>query len=259
MSEEIFNENKDLIVESQAKVTKYYEVKEIPKENQIINNPLSIEKSGNTAYVSTELSEDEYFKRLENSKISITFDESSDETKTSYRRLTTTVTKFTTAPNSYRVHSSFIWDMMPKTRSYDVLSTTIDPTFTPISGSNYAQQIYYSIHPISGGVEKHSIAYNSSSPTWSKQSLGYGVRMNLKNDEANLKVILLEGYAYYKIERSSSVVPTYISAFGNYSHAKKSISSNFSYGLSFSGPSISWSGISGTSFDSISTHAQMRY
>lgn len=94
---------------------------------------------------------------------------------------------------------------------------------------------------------------------WNKQAAGYGVRMNLKNDEVNLRVTDLQGYMYYNIARNSSVRPYYINAYGNYSHAKKSLSSNWSYSFGWGSPTISWSGVSSTSFDTITTHAQDSY
>lgn len=257
MTEDVFNENKNLEIIDRSETTKYYEIKEIPEINSFSK---SMESDSEENYVSTELTEEEYFKRIEaqkNEEEGFSTFASKDTTSTSYRRLTTTISRLNTT--TARVHSKFIWDIIPKTRSYDVLATNIDSTFTPVSGSNYGQQLWSYTHPINGGFYGDNAKYSSSSSTWSKQSAGYGVRMNLKNNASNLRVTELEGYAYFNIKRSSSVVPRYINAFGIYSHAKKDISSSFSYGLSFGGPSISYSGISSSSFDKISTHAQISY
>lgn len=257
MDQEVFNENKNLKVDSQSTVTKYYEVKENSQESQLSRS--SIQEDQNTNYTSTELTEEEYFKRVEaaaKDDNTIKPRAATDSISTSYRRLSTSIQKIGT---DLRLYQKFIWDKMPATRSYDVLTISIDQTFTPISGSQYGQQLWGYIHPTTGASGGGNAKYSSSSTAWKKQSAGYGVKMNLKDNAANLRVIDLEGYMYYKIKRSSSVKPYYINAYGNYAHAKKSLSSGFSYGLDFGGPSISWSGVSSTSFDSITTHAQTRY
>jgi len=249
---EVFKQNKDLKILAKGENTKYYEVKEVFEDGEIKDR------------IQTELTEDEYFKRVKDAKNhkqsnanTFSIAANPDTTSTSYRRLTTTITRLSTS--TIRLHSKFVWDIMPETRSYDVLSTSIDSTFTPVSGSNYGQQLWSYTHPVYGGFYGDNATYSSSSTAWSKQSAGYGVKMNLKDDETNMRIVELEGYAYFNITRSSSVVPYYINAYGNYSHAKTTVSSSFSYGLDFGGPSISWSGVSSTSFDSITTHAQVRY
>ena len=255
ISQDVFEENKDIVVSDQSEETKYYEIQEVENSDDISSYLLEDEDSN---YITTELTEDEYFKRVAEQNDEVTTFASSDTTKTSYRRLTTTVSKInkTTA----RIHSKFIWDKMPATRSHDVLSTSIKAEFTPVPGSNYAQQLWaYSRPNTGGGLHGDNASYKSSSSKWNKKAAGYGVKMNLKNNGSNYRVNQLEGYAYYNVKRDSSVIPKYVNAYGNYSHAKKSVSPSFSYGISFGGPSLSWSGISSKSFDTITTHAQVKY
>jgi hypothetical protein len=251
MNKDVFKENKDLVVDSKTEVTKYYEIKEKPQAIQ--NFSLTDEENGN--YISTELSKEEYFDRVQASKNYFPT-LSDDTTQTSYRRLTTSIQLI---GSDTRLYNQFVWDTIPTTRSYDVLGASIDSTFTPVSGSNYGQQLWSYTNPTTGGFYGDNASYSSNSSTWSKTSAGYGVKMNLKDDASNLRVTELEGYAYYKIARSSSVVPYYINAYGNYSHAKTNVSSTFGFGFSFGGPAISWSGITSTSFDTITTHAQTKY
>jgi hypothetical protein len=248
MGKDVFKEHSKLKVDSKNSVSRYYEIKETPQYFTL----LSAEENAN--YLSTELSEEEYFKRVEASKNSFqTF--SSDTSSTYYRRLTTQIQKI---GSEIRLHNNFIWDVVPNTRSYDVLTVSIDNFFSPIVGTQYGQQLWSYTTP-TGGFYGDNAVYSSASSTWNKQSAGYGVKMNLKDDEVNLKVTELEGYMYYKIGRNSSIVPTYINAYGNYSHAKSTVSSSLSYGLDFGGPSISWSGASSTDFDALTTHAQTTY
>lgn len=262
MEREVFEENINFELDSQSVVTKYYEIKEQPELDVLLKQNSISTNEEDTNYIQTELTEDEYFKRVEankeqlNSKSEIN-PASSDQTRTSYRRL---ITRIQRSGSTIRLHSSFIWDTMPKTRSYDVMSISIDSMFSPKSGSQYGQQFWTTYNPnVRGPANYGSSNYSSSSSLWRKQSAGYGVRMNLRDDYSNARVTNLEGYIYYNIVRNSSVKPRYINAYGNYSHAKKSISSSFSYNLSFGGPGISWQGISRTSFDTITTHAQTKY
>lgn len=258
MDQEVFDENKDLKVDSQSETTKYYEIKEIESTQ---NSRLSTKSSTNTdtentEYISTELTEEEYFRRVRASESNIQPFAASNTDKTSYRRLTTSIQKI---GSDRRLYNKFIWDKLPSTRSYDVLTISIDSMFSPIVGTQYGQQLWSYTHPVHGGFYGDNSKYSSSSSTWSKQGAGYGVRMNLKNNTTTLRVTELEGYMYYKIKRNSSIVPKLINAYGNYSHAKKSLSNSFSYSLSFGGPSIGWSGVSSTSFDQLTTHAQTNY
>ncbi|WP_226530888.1 hypothetical protein [Metabacillus niabensis] len=263
MEQEVFNENKDVILESQTEVTKYYEVKEQPQLNRSFSSSTSSTSEENSSYISTELSKEEYFKKVESKKKESQSSDgefstmaSSDTASTSYRRLTTSIQRLS---SGIRLYNKFIWDIMPSTRSYDVLSTSIDSTFSPKSGSQYGQQLWSYTNPNTGGFYGGSSSYSSSSSLWSKQGAGYGVKMNLKDNASNLRVTELEGYMYYTIVKNSSVTPYYINAYGNYSHAKTTVSSSYSYSMSVGGPSLSWQGVSSTSFDTITTHAQTRY
>ncbi|MGC4379386.1 hypothetical protein WD019_21115 [Fictibacillus sp. Mic-4] len=269
MDETVFNEFKDVVLESQSQITQYYEDVEQPQQYQIAQKS-SLKKAINTntnyTYKTTELTKEEYFKRVQAlknkqgtnkiNKKKIRPFSSDDTTRTSYRRLVTSINRYN---GNIELFQRFVWDIMPETRSYDVLTISIDNTFSPKAGSQHGQQLWRTYNPTYGDTSSGSASYYSSSTTWTKDGAGYGVRMNLKNDASNSKVFELEGYMHYKIMRNSSVRPYYINAYGNYSHAKKSIDSSFSYGLDFGGPSISWSGESSTSFAPITTHAQTKY
>lgn len=255
MNKEVFKANKDLVVDKKSESTKYYEIVETtPDENQI--STFSITSENEPTYTSTELSKEEYFRRVEQEKNGIKILLSTDTTTTSYRRLTTSIQLIGTTT---RLHSKFIWDIIPATRSYDVLSTAIDSTFSPKAGSEYGQQLWGYTYTTSGGFYGGNATYPAGSSTYTRDGAGYGVKMDLKNDTSNTRITQLEGYMYYNIARSSSVVPYYINAYGNYSHLKTTDDTSFSYGLDFGGPGISWSGISASSFDSISAHAQILY
>ena len=254
MSQEIFDQNKNLTVESKSDDTKYYEIQEVTPTKSF--SILTSDRNSN--YKTTELTEDEYFKRVEAEKNSIsTLNNGDDTTSTSYRRLNTSTYKLNST--TYRVHSKFVWDIIPATRSYDVLSTSIDSLFTPIAGTNHGQQLYAYTHPVQGGFYGDNVTYNSSNNNWNKQGAGYGLKMNLIDNTSTLRITQLEGYAYYNIQKSSSVVPNYVNAFGNYSHAKNTVASSISYSLSYGGPAIGWSNVSSTEFDAITTHAQLKY
>ncbi|WP_252505032.1 hypothetical protein [Sporosarcina sp. Marseille-Q4943] len=252
MDKEIFDENKDLVLESKTETTKYYEISEGVPGPQLFSLETSEE---NPNYISTELSEEEYFKRVEAAKSSIK-PFSTGSAQTSYRRLTTSIQRIS---GDIRVHNKFVWDIIPVTRSYDTLSISIDSTFSPLAGTQHGQQLWTTTHPMQGGLYGGNATYTSASNAWNKQGAGYGVKMNLKDNTSTSRVVDLEGYMYYKIAKNSSVVPVYINAYGNYSHAKTTVSSSYSYSLSYGGPAISWAGVTSTSFDTITTHAQTKY
>lgn len=253
MPKDIFKENKDIEVQSKSETTQYQEIQENPFGGSL----LSADEDSN--YLLTELTEEEYFKRVNASKkeSESVSPLASDSTATSYRRLTTSISRLT--KTSARLQSSFKWDTMPKTRSIDLLTTSIDSTFEPVSGTNYGQQFFSYFEGAWDTPRDDSAIYRSSSSAWSKKSAGYGVKMNLKNSSSSIRVHALSGYAYYNIRRANSIVPRSINAYGNYAHAKKTVSAGFSYGLSFGGPSISFAPTVSKSFDKITTHAQLKY
>ncbi|CDQ40005.1 MULTISPECIES: hypothetical protein [Virgibacillus] len=250
MEESEFNELIELDPESMSRDSKFFEVKDssIETSNAFISSNLKPKV--------TELSKEEYFKRVKEQKNKVTTFDDEDSTSTSYRRLITQIEKY---PSGIRLHSRFVWDIMPKTRSIDVLSTSIDDLYTPLPESEYGKQSWKTIHPIENVVDYGSANYSSSSSKWNRQGSGYGVKMNLKNSHAAEEVIELEGYAYFWIARSSSTRPNFINAYGNYSHQATSTETNFSYSLTYGAPSISWSGVSSTDITSITTHAQDDY
>lgn len=255
MPSDIIKDNKDIITDNIGESTVYQEVIEQDSSDKLSRSSLS--EDNESDYHVVDLTKEEYFNKV-NSSTQPELSRASNTTKTSYRRLTTTVSSL---GKKYRVNSKFIWDKLPKTRSYDVLTTSIDSTFTPVPGSNYGTQLWTLGHKSSNPtpVTHGSAKYKSSSKTWTKSGAGYGVRMNLKDSTKTSQVLALQGYSYFDIERSNSVVPKYVNAYGNYSHAQKNISSNISYGLSFGGPSISWGNISSKSFSAITTHARTKY
>ncbi|RFA32786.1 hypothetical protein CAI16_16950 [Virgibacillus dokdonensis] len=250
MEKSEFNQLIELNPQSTSREVGYFEVKEsqIKTNNHFLRNKINPKI--------TELTKEEYFKRVEEQKNKISTFDAEDSTSTSYRRLITQIERY---PSGIRLHSRFVWDIMPSTRSIDVLSTSIDDLFTPLPESEYGKQTWKTIHPIENVVDIGSATYDTSSSRWSRQSSGYGVKMNLKDSHAAEKVVELEGYAYFWIARISSIRPTFINAYGNYSHQATSTDTNFSYTLTFGAPSISWSGVSETDITSITTHAQDDY
>jgi len=181
MDEQAFNENKDLKLDSKVDVTKYYELTESSPE---MANTLSI--SQNKAVItSEELSKEEYFNRVkakkDNTPVIQALVTNPGTASTSYRRVTTSIQR---SGSDIRLYNSFVWDILPVTRSYDVLSISIDNTFTTLAGSNYAQQSWTHWDPnnVNAGVSSDSATYSSGSSTWKRDSPGYGVTMNLKDN-----------------------------------------------------------------------------
>lgn len=272
MEQEIFDENKDLVVYNKVEVTKYYETTEIPikEENNTISNTkplnlnnLTITTDNDNLYLTKELSKEEYYKKVQSAKMGLKNGSysvlSDDTTSTSYRTLTTSIVELTN--KKYRLKSEFKWDIMPKTRKVDTLSTSIDNYFTPIAQSEFGQQLWSYWNPSNpnAGFKYDSVSYSRGSSKYTRQSAGYGLQMDLKDDDTGYKLFELSGYMYYDIEKSSSIIPTYVNAYGNYAHLTENTSLSYSISLSYGSPSISFSGISSSKFDSITTHAQVKY
>ena len=92
-----------------------------------------------------------------------------------------------------------IWDILPKTRKVDTLSTSIDSYFTPIANTEYGQQMwsYYNKYHPEWGYYNSYISYNKGSSKYTRQSAGYGLKMDLKDDEGDYKLSALSGYMYF--------------------------------------------------------------
>lgn len=180
---------------------------------------------------------------------------------TSYKRVTTTISVLSN--RKYRVKTSVIWDKMPVTRSWDVLGTGINSNqYAPNQGTEYAKQNWTEYHYLSGN-KKGSATYSSSSPKWKRRAEGYGVKMNLRDNDGvcndkscwGYKVTALSLYAYYTVEEYKYNSQSRIDAYGQYGHATESIWDGISFSIGYGSASISFESNSDDYDISSSPHA----
>lgn len=250
--------------------TRYYKV--IEKSDLMpttYSNTLSTIKPTSTAvsdYV-IELSQDEYQKEVTAAKQQSDSSDTGkfspmnnpDSNSTSYKKMTTQIISL--GSREYRIRNSVTWNVLPKTRSYDVIGTAINSSqFRPMPGTQYGKQYWTLKDVYSGDYSNVSSTYSSSSSYWSKTAAGYGTKMNLKNDnvvytgfgggarETGTRVTDLSMYAYYSVDELHYNNENVIDAYGRYAHAQKNLSVHFGFGISLSGIGITFSSVSSTSF-----------
>ncbi|MFZ3589857.1 hypothetical protein ACOI1C_11380 [Bacillus sp. DJP31] len=123
MDKEEFLLNKDLIGEVVSSSTEYFkiiapssedalnnQISELYKEKEKVVKPSKLIKLDQQAYFD-ELAKDKELSALEDNKGLFSITASSDTEPTSYKRMTTTITKLNT--NTYRLKNSVTWDKLP--------------------------------------------------------------------------------------------------------------------------------------------------
>ena len=127
--------------------------------------------------------------------------------ETTGKKMTTTIIAVN---GRYRYKVSLEWKNMPSTRSYDIIGIGIDPEVKIASGlyfqSNYC---YSSSNCSSNGVNAQKITSNGATSTFKLPSA---------------TVVSLSSYLYFEVEKNTSDTITELKAYGDYSHATKSIS-----------------------------------
>lgn len=301
MDLEEFNRNKDLDAELLATDTKYlkttivYEytnpntstmslnnsITEIDINTLINNNTLSV-KSQN----SVEVTQEEY-ESANSENIYMTMDVNPDIVETTYKKLTTTISK---NGSYYRLKNDLLWKQMPSVRSYDVFGIRNNTAMSPVSGSQYSRLSYTILDNCYGTSSSSYDAYGTSSSRWKRENDGYGLSFKLPADTTSSyswgglgqptecpcinppifgtsvsrtnEVTALSSYMYYDVVKIGSDTINTIDAYGAYQHATSTISSSVSlsfgieaYGL---GAVLEFSSDYNDKFDGMQgTHAQV--
>ncbi|WP_273130187.1 hypothetical protein [Bacillus weihaiensis] len=149
-----------------------------------------------------------------NSKISASRSTTSDSDSynTSYKKVTTSVVKLSNG--KYRVKNDVTWNIMPKNRDFDVIGVGVQPQWAGNKGSEYGKQTWkeydYGTRKTKTGYSQYSTTRNPS--YWNIDGNGFGVKMNLKNDNKVAKtgvgwvgteVRNLNLYMYYTVGKDS--------------------------------------------------------
>jgi hypothetical protein len=239
MDAEEFNLNKDLKGKVVGTSTKY--VKTIETLPDLETKSLELQSNDSEAKsvdqgISIELDEETYFEELDSLDNQEQFPTLSETIPTSYKRMTTTVTKLAT--DRYRLKNSVTWDRIPTYRYVDVSGVGINLTYWgPDANTEYGKQ-NWTTWSYCNGTQSDSATYTTSSTKWKRGSGGYSLKMNLPNDEstggcAADKVKTLSSYMYFNVSELTNT--TRLDAYGQYAHQEAN------YTLT---PSISLSGIS---------------
>jgi len=123
------------------------------------------------------------------------------------------ITTIVSVNNHYRYKVSLEWTEIPSTRSYDIIGLGIDNTVKVYSTPVFQQNFCYSSNNCS----------SSNTHTRNTSSVGIGASFRLPT----VKLVSLSSYLYFDVEKRNSGTLTSQNAYGDYSHATKSISQEY--------------------------------
>lgn len=263
MGEEEFLLNKDLKGEVVGSSTEFVKIIESSEDNKLNGLQTGLLNANEKAVPKIiKLDKDTYFKEVDEykrkkqqKKDSFSIAASDDSTATSYKRMTTVITKLSST--SYRLYNEVTWDKLPLYRYVDVSGVGINQTYWgPVANSQYGSQ-YWTTYSICNGANSDSATYNTSSTMWQKGAGGYALKMNLPDDKttggcAADAVTSLGSYMYYTV--SLLATTDRIDAYGHYAHQEANYT--LSPGISISGLAFSVSPSAQFSIHP-NTHAQV--
>lgn len=209
MSEDVFNQNKNIVSTLEAVNEKYYK---------------TIYADLNGDYYSTELTEDEYNNQSSNNMRGYV--------ETTYKKLVTTISR--NSDNTFRFKASLNWKQFPAVRSYDIIGIGFNDNVYISSGVTF---VYYYCDA-AGNCPDSTGYYNKK-----KLSTGGGVVYKLPSGD----IRGLGSAIYYDVSKNnSSQTITELEMCGDYSHATATVSqSNISdYSVNINGIQL-FSGLAG--------------
>jgi len=224
MKEEEFTNNENLIGAVVGKLEKYYKQQTKYDGN---NDIISI--------TDEEIDEQEY-NEFSNNDINL-ISSTSGYIETNYKKMTTQIISIS---GKFRYKITLEWKNMPSVRSYDIIGIGFDSSVYVDSNIYFQQNYCYS----SGNCSSSSNGYYKS------MSNGGAVVFKLPTSSLNS----LNSYLYFTVNKVNSNTIYELKAYGDYSHATSSISSE----LSNSNYTVNQSGIKLNStiknyYDEIST------
>jgi len=220
LSEEEFNNNKDIIGSLESTTVRYFaNIVRYDVTGRIISN------------ADMEITEEDY-----NAESVMPL--SDGYVETTYKQMRTTIAK---ASSKYRYKVTLTWKQMPSTRSYDIIGIGIQSALVYINSSLVFNQTYC----VSSNCTNSS-SYNSSNTS----STGAGVSFKLPTSTS---ITSLRSYFYFDVSKDTSNTITAMYAFGDYSHATKTISSSNAQGFYVDQSGIVLSSSISSYYDTIST------
>lgn len=253
MTQDEFDNNKDIEAEVVAETTKYYKTI-IVHDNSA--SEFSVKAIGSDIPYSytEEVTEEEYNNSSDTSLI-MPYGLTNGYTETNYKKMTTTIS-YISSSNNYRYKNDLVWKTIPSTRSYDIIAIGIDSTVSVDPNSTYFQQNIDIYNDFNGTCR---YTYDTSG-VWSASSRGYARTFKIPDNSLSLNGYVggLSSYMYFNVQKLTSNTIYVLNAYGSYKHAQKSVSSSVSTGVTVGFPEIiSFSGSVSTtvveSYDSMST------
>jgi hypothetical protein len=251
MDSEEYSLNKGLngdIISVSKRYEKVVEKVKQPPKNMPSSPSKGDQQEPDTEVVSTqEMTKEDFDKEVAAAKQKrnnpTTFSASATDTySTSYKYTTTSVTKLTTS--TYRVKNDVHWVLMPKNRDFDVIGVAVKSQWAGNKGTEYGKQTWelysYDNRTTTTGSSTYSTSKDAS--YWNIDGDGFGVKMNLKNDDKALvsgvgyigtEVRDLDLYMYYTVGKAVTN-PARIDGYGRYAHATKTLKPSFGFSLSTS-------------------------
>ena len=185
MTQEKFNELKNIDFSNVQSETKFVET--------TYNNALGI-------VTNRELTESEYNNINPNEGPTA---RASDSIETTYKKLTLYVNKTSNLAN---ITLTCKWKYIPATRSYDVNGVRLQ-NYTISQGSQDGLQIY----SLSNSSGYNSISYSATGTNIQRHSNGFGISMNIVNDDID--------YLESTINASATIGSGTIAVYGAYQHS----------------------------------------
>lgn len=182
--------------------TKYYKTTTIVNVSNSIYS--LIEK--NNSYTE-EITEEEY-ESIDPNNVIISFDYSNGYTETNYKKMTTSIVQ---NGSTYRYKVILEWKTMPSTRSYDIIGIGFPASVKPQSSIVFSQ--YYCFTDSTCNTSVSYTSYIGNNGVGASFGLPVGSLSSLKQ---TLYVDM------EKTNSSSTIIKQY--AYGDYSHATKTIS-----------------------------------
>lgn len=165
-----------------------------------------------------------------------TFGLQSGYIETTAKKMTTTIVSVN---NKYRYKITLEWKNIPTTRSYDIIGIGIDNNVTINSSIYFQQNFCYSTNNCSSSIVN----------TVNSTSTGATSTFQLPSSA----IISLSSYLYFDVSKNTTSTITQLNAYGDYSHATKSISKSNANNHSINRGGISLDSSISDYYDSMNT------
>lgn len=220
MEQDEFDKNKDLEGTVVAKGEKYY--KTVIVYSNGINNSISAYSNSVFPFAYTEEITEDLYNNI-NEDVD-TQGLTNGYTETGYKKMTTTIISVN---GRYRYKNDLEWKKLPKVRSYDIISISIDSGVSGISDTKAYRTTSY----VEDSTTTTCFYKNYGNGVWSLFAGGYAVRFNLPKDGGGLTIKTINTYMYFEVQKLTTNTITTLNAYGDYKHAITDVNANISFSV----------------------------